>query len=52
MAILSARSRRAIVELAVLGLFKRDHNIERLLPTEWIRVARAAYFVLCEYFDA
>ena len=31
--------------------FKRTRQIDRPLPAERIRVARAAYFGLCEYFD-
>jgi choline-sulfatase len=32
--------------------FKRSRGLEEPLPAERIRVARAAYFALCEYFDA
>ncbi|MBN63316.1 MAG: sulfatase [Gemmatimonadetes bacterium] len=39
-------------EPAAIGRFKRNRDIERPLPAERIRVARAAYFGLCEYFDA
>ncbi len=32
--------------------FKRQRDIEKPLPPERIRIARAAYFGLCEYVDA
>ncbi len=39
-------------EPAVVTRFKRDRGLQEPLLAERIRVARAAYFALCEYFDA
>ena len=38
-------------EPAAVSNFKRHRGIDEPLPAERIRVARAAYFGLCEYFD-
>jgi choline-sulfatase len=38
-------------EPAAVSQFKKRRNIHEPLPEERIRVARAAYFGLCEYFD-
>ena len=39
-------------EPEVIKRFKRMRDIERPIPPERIRIARAAYFGLCEYVDA
>jgi choline-sulfatase len=38
-------------EPRAIGRFKEIRDIDRPLPEERIRVARAAYFGMCEYFD-
>ena len=36
----------------MIGWYRKSRDIERPFPEERIRIARASYFALCEFFDA